>query len=109
MASDTSEIIFYQTDDGQLKVNVLIQDETVWLNQAQMVELFNSCKATISEHIKNIYDEEELEKESTVRKFRIVEKERRREVQREINHYNLDVIISVGYRVKSIVGTRFRQ
>ncbi|MFT4186141.1 MAG: virulence RhuM family protein [Micrococcaceae bacterium] len=109
MASDTSEIIFYQTDDGQLKVNVLIQDETVWLNQAQMVELFNSSKATISEHIKNIYEEGELEKESTVRKFRTVQKEGKREVEREVNHYNLDVIISVGYRVKSIVGTRFRQ
>lgn len=85
-----------------------IEGETVWLTQAQLVELFQSSKANISEHIKNIYTERELTPEATVRKFRTVQKEGNREVERNIEHYNLDLIISLGYRVKSSVATKFR-
>jgi len=85
-----------------------MQDETVWLTQKQMEELFQKDIRTINEHLKNIYAEGELVSESTIRKFRIVRLEGTREVPRSINHYNLDAIISVGYRVNSIRGTQFR-
>jgi len=103
-----SEIILYQNPDGNIKLDVRLEEETVWLTQAQMGQLFGKDKRTISEHINNIYSEEELEKSSTVRKFRTVQLEGNREVERELDHYNLDVIISVGYRVKSPQGTQFR-
>ncbi|MCL8008962.1 virulence RhuM family protein [Gelidibacter japonicus] len=104
----TSEILIYQNQDGNIKIDVRLQEETVWLTQAQMGQLFGKDKRTISEHISNIFSEGELEKSSTVRKFRTVQTEGNREVERELDHYNLDVIISVGYRVKSVQGTQFR-
>jgi hypothetical protein len=104
----TSEILIYQNPDGNIKIDVRLQEETVWLTQSQMGQLFGKDKRTISEHISNIFNEGELEKSSTVRKFRTVQTEGNREVLRELDHYNLDVIISVGYRVKSVQGTQFR-
>lgn len=103
-----SEILIYQNPEGNIKIDVRLQEETVWLTQAQMGQLFGKDKRTISEHISNIFNEGELEKSSTVRKFRTVQTEGNREVERELDHYNLDVIISVGYRVKSVQGTQFR-
>ena len=103
------EVIIYQTDEGDTKIDVRFVDETVWLTQAQLVELFQSSKANISEHIKNIYDEGELDEESTVRKFRTVQIEGERSVTRSIVHYNLDMIISLGYRVKPKIATHFRK
>lgn len=106
--NNNSEIILYQTEDGTTKIEVRLENETVWLSQAQIGELFQKAKATISEHLKNIFEEGELQEGSTVRKFRTVQYEGKREVEREIDFYNLDVIISVGYRVKSHRGTQFR-
>src|SRR3989344_5617278 len=103
-----NQIIIYEGDDGMSHIEVRFEGETVWLTRAQLVELFESSKANISEHIKNIYTEKELIPEATVRKFRTVQKEGNREVSRDIEHYNLDLIISLGYRVKSHVATRFR-
>lgn len=97
---DKGQIIIYQTDDGKTNIDVLLEDETVWLTQRQLVELYQSSKANISEHIRNIYDEGELDQESTVRKFRTVQNEGGRTVSREMTYYNLDMIISLGYRVK---------
>lgn len=108
MKENNSNILIYQTVDGITKIETHLLDETVWLNQAQMCELFQKSKATVNEHIKNIFEEAELEESSTVRKFRTVQIEGTREVEREIDFYNLDVIISVGYRVKSHRGTQFR-
>ncbi|HQS52288.1 MAG: cell filamentation protein Fic [Sphingobacteriales bacterium 17-39-43] len=105
---NTSEIIIYQNPEGNIKIDVRLDDETVWLTQSQLCDLFQKSKATISEHIKNVFEEEELNAATTVRKFRTVQQEGQRTVQREIDHYNLDVIISVGYRVKSTQGTQFR-
>ncbi len=103
-----SEIILYQTDDGITKINVRLQDETVWLNLNQIGDLFQKAKSTISEHITNVFSEGELNEEATVRNYRTVQKEGNRDVERELAFYNLDVIISVGYRVKSQRGTQFR-
>ena len=103
-----SEMLLYQDRDGVIKVDVRLEDETVWLSQAQICELFQKSKATISEHIKNVFEEGELDAMSTVRNFRTVQKEGTREVERNIDYYNIDVIISVGYRVKSSQGTQFR-
>lgn len=103
-----SEIIIYQTQDGNTKLDVRLEDETVWLSLDQMSKLFDRDKSTISRHIKNIYDEGELEKKSTVAKNATVQIEGDRLVERNIDYYNLDVIISVGYRVKSLQGTKFR-
>ena len=105
----TGEIVIYQTDDGQTKIDVRFEDETVWLTQAQLVGLYQSSKANISEHIKHIFEEGELDEGATVRKFRTVQIEGSREVGREQVFYNLDMIISLGYRVKSILATRFRR
>lgn len=103
------DIVIYQTQDGLTKINVKFEDETVWLTQAQLVELYQSSKANISEHIKHIFEEGELTEDSTVRKFRTVQIEGEREVSREQTFYNLDMIISLGYRVKSAVATQFRR
>lgn len=105
---NSGELLLYQTEDGLTRVEAKMVNETVWLTQTQMSELFQKDKRTISEHINNIYDEGELAREATVRKFRTVQTEGERQVQREVDHYNLDVIISVGYRVKSHRGTQFR-
>jgi len=104
----TGEIILYKNSEGNIKLDVRLEEETVWLTQAQICELFQKSKATISEHIKNVYDEGELNPAATVRKFRTVQQEGNRSVERDLEHYNLDVIISVGYRVKSPQGTQFR-
>ncbi len=103
-----SEILLYQTDDGLLKIQVRLENETVWLTQTDMVELFQSSKSNISEHIKHIFEEGELTPDATVRNFRTVRLEGSRQVSRDIEHYNLDVMFSVGYRVKSLRGTQFR-
>ena len=103
------EILIYQSDDGLTNVEVKIQDETVWLTQQQMAELFQTSRTNVVEHIKHIYDEGELDEISTCRKFRQVRKEGQREVAREIPFYNLDMIISLGYRVKSVIATNFRR
>jgi hypothetical protein len=107
--TELKNIEFYQDGDGELKLNVQVEDKTVWLTHGQMVDLFGKAKGTISEHISNIFEEGELIKEATVRKSRTVQKEGEREVSRIQEFYNLDVIISVGYRVKSNRGTQFRQ
>lgn len=103
------KIVIYQTDDGLAAIDVKLDAETVWLNQAQMTDLFQQTKQNISLHINNIYKEEEVERDSTVKEYLTVRKEGNREVSRRIEHYNLDVIISVGYRVKSKRGTQFRK
>lgn len=103
-----NEIIIYQPDET-LSLDVRVEDESVWLSQAQIVELFDSSKANISEHLKHIFDSGELAKGSTVRKFRTVRQEGNRSVTRNIEFFNLDVIISVGYRVNTVRGIQFRQ
>ena len=100
--NNQGEIVIYQTDDGDTKIDVRFVDETVWLTQAQLCELYQTSKSNVSEHIKNIFEEGELEENSTVRKFRTVQNEGERIVTREQLHYNLDMIISLGYRIKSI-------
>lgn len=102
------EILLYQTEDGQTRIDVRLTGDDVWLTQMQMAELFQKDKRTISEHIQNVFSEGELDIGATVRNFRTVQKEGQREVSRELTYYNLDVIISVGYRVKSHRGTQFR-
>lgn len=104
-----SDIVIYQTENGDTKIDVKIDGETVWLTQQQMAELFQTSRTNVVEHIKNIYDEGELDEFSTCRKFRQVRLEGTREVAREMPFYNLDMIISLGYRVKSIIATRFRK
>jgi hypothetical protein len=108
-ADNHGEIIIYQTEDGLTNIEVKIQDETVWLTQQQMADLFQTSRTNVVEHIKHIYDEGELEEISTCRKFRQVRKEGNRDVAREIPFYNLDMIISLGYRIKSIIATNFRR
>ena len=103
-----SSLIFYQTEDGQTQIEVRLQGETVWLSQKMIAELFQKDVRTINEHIQNVYSEGELQSEPTIRKFRIVQKEGIREVSRHVDFYNLDVIISVGYRVSSHRGIQFR-
>jgi len=103
-----SEIILYQTEDGQTKIEVVLDNETVWLNQNQLEELFQTDRTSILRHIKNIYKSKELIEESTCVKIAQVREEGKRKVRREILYYNLDVIISVGYRVNSHRGTQFR-
>lgn len=100
------EIIIYQTDEGKTKIDVRFIDETVWLTQAQLVELFHSSKANISEHIKHIFEEGELDEISVVRKFRTTATDGK---NYNVTHYNLDMIISLGYRVKSLIATNFRR
>lgn len=107
--NEYGEILIYQTDDGQTNIEVKIEDDTVWLTQQQMSELFQTSRTNVVEHIKHIYDEGELDEISTCRKFRQVRKEGNREVTRQIPYYNLDMIISLGYRIKSVIATRFRQ
>ena len=107
--NEYGEILIYQTDDGQTNIEVKIEDDTVWLTQQQMSELFQTSRTNVVEHIKHIYEEGELDEISTCRNFRQVRKEGNREVTRQIPHYNLDMIISLGYRIKSVIATRFRQ
>ena len=106
--NDDQKVVLYQSDVGELVMDVQLEEETVWLSQKQMGELFGKDVRTINEHIKNIYKEGELDEKPTIRDFRILRKEGHREVRRNIDHYNLDMIISVGYRVNSKEGTKFR-
>ena len=103
-----NEIVLYQPNDLSTKLEVRVEDETIWLTQAQIILLFNSSKANISEHIKHIFQTHELKENATIRKFRTVRKEGNRTVTRNLIHYNLDMIISIGYRVNSKRGTQFR-
>lgn len=105
---NSSNIIMYTTEDGLTKIEVTFDEDTVWLSLEQMAELFQRDKSTISRHIKNIFSEGELRRDSTVAKYATVQMEGNRSVSRDIKYYNLDVIISVGYRVKSLRGTQFR-
>lgn len=104
-----NQIEIFKTKDNQTEVQVLFEQETVWLSQKQMSELFQTSIPNINMHIKSIYTEEELNQEPTIKDFLIVQKEGSRNVQRSQKMYNLDVIIPVGYRVKSLQGTQFRQ
>jgi len=103
---ENSNILIYQTEDGNTKIETRLEDETVWLTQAQLAELFQKSRVTITEHIGNIFKEGELEENSVCRKFRLTAADSK---EYDTNYYNLDVIISVGYRVKSLQGTKFRQ
>ena len=99
-----SEIVF-QTEDGIIKINVQLENETVWLTQKQLVELYQTSKSTVSEHIKNIYTDEELTPDATVRKIRTVQNEGKREVERGLDYYNLYIIIALGYRINKKIAT----
>lgn len=105
----SGEILLYQSEGAKAFVNVVFQDETFWLTQKAMAELFECTTDNISLHLKNIYAEEELTPEATTEKFSVVQREGTRDVRRMIDHYNLDAIIAVGYRVNSKKATRFRQ
>ena len=104
-----NKIVIYQTEDGKTQLDVKLENETVWLTQAQMTELFQTTKQNISLHINNIFKEGELDSKATVKEYLTVQYEGKRTVRRKVKYYDLDVIISVGDRVKSIRGTRFRQ
>ena len=108
MENVNDKIIIYQTNDGSINLEVKMDKDTVWLTQAQMVELFQTTKQNVSLHVNNIYKECELEEKSTVKEYLTVQNEGKRSVRRMVKYYNLDVIISVGYRVKSQRGTQFR-
>ena len=103
------EIIIYQTDNGLSKIEVKMLDETVWLTIQQLVQLYQTSRTNVLEHIEHIYEKQELDRLSTCRNFRQVRKEGNREVSRDIPFYNLDMIISLGYRIKSLIATKFRE
>ena len=109
MEGQKGEIILYQREDGAVQIDVRVEDETVWLTQQQIAELFDTTKQNVNLHIQNIFNEGELLPEATVKKSLTVQNEGTREVRRQLTYYNLDVIISVGYRIKSIIATHFRQ
>ena len=104
-----SEIVLYQTEDGRTRIQCRFENETLWLTQASIADLFQVTVPTVNEHLKGIYDEGEVEAGPTIRKFRIVRIEGKLEVAREIEHYSLPAILAVGYRVRSHRGTQFRQ
>jgi len=105
---ENQNILIYQNESGNIKVDVRFEDDSIWLSQAQICEVFGKAKSTISEHIKSIVIDGELDKISTVRNYRTVQTEGSREVSRDIEHYNLDMIIAIGFRVRSNTGTKFR-
>ena len=109
LANRNQAFLIYQDDNGIARVNVRFEGEDVWLTQEQMMELFDASQQDVSYHIGQIYEEEEQDQERTHKKFLLVRQEGNRSVRRQISHYNLDMIIAVGYRVKSQVATRFRQ
>ena len=108
MQNETS-ILIYQTEDGDTKIDVRLENETVWMTQKAIAERYQKSVNTINEHIKNIYAESELQELATIRKNRIVQTEGKRDVEREVSFYNLEMILSIGYRVRSHRGTQFRQ
>ncbi|MDD4590669.1 MAG: virulence RhuM family protein [Parabacteroides sp.] len=103
------ELLIYQTEDGSTKIDVFFQDDTIWLNQKQISQLYQKGVNTINEHIKHIFEDDELEEKATIRKFRIVQMEGSREVARDVEYYNLNMILAIGYRVRSHVGNQFRR
>ena len=103
------ELLIYQTEDGKTKIDVFFEDDTIWLNQKQISQLYQKGVNTISEHMKHIYEDDELDEKASVRKFRIVQTEGTREVSREVDYYNLNMILAIGYRVRSHVGNQFRR
>ncbi len=107
--ASSSEIVFYQSEDGRSRIEVRLEDNTVWLTQRMLAELFQKDVRTVNEHVQNIYSEKELVREATIRRFRIVQTEGVREVARDVEFYNLEMILAVGYRVRSERGTQFRQ
>jgi hypothetical protein len=109
LAARGGNILIYQTEGGQTKIEVRLEGETLWLNQAALAELYQTTKQNISSHIQNIYDEGELTEKSTVKEYLTVQNEGGRQISRQVKHYNLDMIISVGYRIKSHIATHFRQ
>ena len=109
MKSSNDHVVIFKTDDEKISVDVRFDEETVWLSLDQMADLFERDKSTVSRHIKNVYEEGELERLATVANFATVQNEGARTVERQIEYFNLDVIISVGYRVKSLRGTQFRK
>ena len=109
MEEQNNKILIYTGADGLTKIDVKLEEETLWLTQAQMCELYQTSRTNVVEHIRHIYEEGELQEEATCRKFRQVRQEGERMVSREIPYYNLDMIIALGYRVRSIIATRFRQ
>ena len=109
MKKSNTELVIYESKEGNIKLDVNLENETVWLSLEQMSKLFGRDKSVISRHIKHIFEEDELERNSTIANFATVQKEGLREVERNIDYYNLDVVISVGYRVKSLEGVRFRK
>lgn len=109
MSTLPTKFLVYKTDDNNVTIDVIVDQETIWASQKSIAQLFGKSVSTINEHLKQIYSTEELSPESTIRKFRIVQNEGGHDVTRNINYYNLDAIISVGYRVNSIQATRFRQ
>ncbi len=109
MMSKQCQFLIYQSEDGSTRIDVMLEAETLWLNQKQLTELFGKAKGTISEHIRHIFEDGELTPAATVRLFRTVQVEGGREVAREVEHYNLDMILALGFRVRSPVGVRFRQ
>ena len=104
-----NQFLIYQSEDGRTKLDVRLKDRTVWLSQKQLMELFGKAKGTISEHIKHVFEDGELEPEATVRLFRTVQTEGAREVIRDVEHYNLDMVLALGFRVRSQTAVRFRQ
>ncbi|HBA65318.1 MAG TPA: hypothetical protein DCZ48_03920, partial [Methylococcaceae bacterium] len=108
LTNPPQQIAIYQNEDGSIRIDVHLEQDNVWLSQRQLSVLFDKDVRTINEHIRNILGEHELEAEATIRKFRIVQQEGKRQVSRDVEHYNLDMIISVGYRVNSKKGTQFR-
>lgn len=107
--SISQPFLLYQSEDGSTRINVLLQDQTLWLSQKQLTELFGKAKGTVSEHIRHIFEDGELTPGATVRLYRTVQTEGEREVAREVEHYNLDMVLALGFRVRSPVGVRFRQ
>ena len=107
--NNSNNIIIYQSEDGETKIDVKLENETIWLSQQQMAELYKTTKQNISLHIKNIFDENELDENSTVKEFLTVQNEGSRNVERNVKYYNLDMIISLGYRIKSKIATNFRK
>ena len=107
--TEPQQFLIYQSEDGSTRIEVMLEAETLWLNQKQLTELFGKAKGTVSEHIKHIFEDGELTPAATVRLFRTVQIEGARNVTREVEHYNLDMVLALGFRVRSPVGVRFRQ
>ena len=107
--TEPQQFLIYQSEDGSTRIDVMLEAETLWLNQKQLTELFGKAKGTVSEHIKHIFEDGELTPAATVRLFRTVQIEGARNVTREVEHYNLDMVLALGFRVRSPVGVRFRQ